>query len=320
MKGNSPMHSTVVKKVLLFLSLFIVMSLACDLSVSIAPPANPTSLPTNIVIPATEVPTQIPASPTISAATVSSDPTATALQPAFEGVEVTVDPLSIVLSPGLASGARGLQFPRAEGENVAPWEVTPGHVQLKLEGYLLQGKFHEPQIYVYPAQAYAEMYPPAFESIRRLDNILYTPGGPSLNADQLPVIPFFNAAPVFTSNVQVISFQNGQGVRFLTEYAQSAASVNNHDLFYHFEGVTRDGAYYLIAILPITSPVLAETSDAGAPLPNGGVPYPFLADPNADMQAYYASIIDVLNATPPQSFTPMISQLDSLIQSMRINP
>jgi hypothetical protein len=235
-------------------------------------------------------------------------------------VEVTVDPLSIVLSSGLASGARGLQFPRAEGEEVAPWEVTPGHIQLKLEGYLLQGKFHEPQIYVYPAQGYAEMYPPAFESIRRLDNILYTPGGPSLNADQLPVVPFFNAAQIFASNVQVISFQNGQGVRFLTEYAQFAAPVNNHDLFYHFQGVTRDGAYYIIAILPITAPVLAETSDAGAPLPSGGVPYPYLADPNADMQAYYASIIDVLNATPPESYFPTISQLDSLIQSMRINP
>jgi hypothetical protein len=220
----------------------------------------------------------------------------------------------------LASGARGLQIPRAEGEEVAPWEVTPGHIQLKLEGYSLQGKFHEPQIYVYPALEYAEMYPPAFESIRRLDNILYTPGGPSLDADQLPVIPFFNAAQVFDSNAQVISFQNGQGVRFLTEYAQSAASVNNHELFYHFQGVTRDGAYYIIAILPITAPVLAETSDAGAPLPPGAVPYPYLADPNADMQAYYYSVTGVLNATPAEAFTPTISQLDSLIQSMRITP
>jgi hypothetical protein len=164
------------------------------------------------------------------------------------------------------------------------------------------------------------MYPPAFESIRRLDNILYTPGGPSLSADQLPTVPFFNAAQVFESNIQVISFQNGQGVRFLTEYAQYAASVNNHDLFYHFQGVTRDGAYYIIAILPITAPVLAETSDAGAVLPLGGVPYPYMADPGADMQGYYASVADVLNATPSDRFTPTINQLDALIQSMRINP
>jgi hypothetical protein len=211
------MHSPIVKKGFLFLCLFIVMSLACDLSVTVASPTSPAPLPTNTVVLATEAPTQIPLTPTTVPSTLVPNPTATSAQPSFEGVEVTVDPLTVVLSSGLASGARGLQFPRAEGEEVAPWEVTPGHIQLKLEGYLLQGKFHEPQIYVYPAQEYAEMYPPAFESIRRLDNILYTPGGPSLNADQLPVIPFFNAAQIFASNAQVISFQNGQGVRFLTE-------------------------------------------------------------------------------------------------------
>jgi hypothetical protein len=62
-------------------------------------------------------------------------------------------------------------------------------------------------------------------------------------------VPFFNAAQVFASNIKVISFQNGKGVRFLTEYAQHAASANNHNLFYYFQGLTGDGAYYIIAIL-----------------------------------------------------------------------
>ena len=306
-----------MKKIYLFLSLFILVSLACDLSFTVAAPTNPAPLPTNTIIPATVAFTQIPASPTLIPATLAPNPTATALQPAFEGLEVSVDPLSIVLTPGLASGARGSQFSRAEGENVAPWDVTPGHIQLKLEGYPLQGKSQQPQIYVYPALAYAEMYPAAFESIHRLDNILYPPGGPMIN-DQLPAVPFFNAQQLFASNAQLISFQNGQGVRFLTEYAQYAASANNHDLFYHFEGLTRDGEYYIIAILPITAPMLAETSDGGAPLPSGGVPYPYFADPEADMQLYYRSVLDLLNASPSQVFTPTLDQLDQLIQSMKI--
>ena len=311
------MYSTVVKKVFLFIAIFMIASLACDLSVSVAPSTSPALLPTNTMIPGTEAPTQISASLTPIPATSASSTTPTAPQPSFEGVEISVDPLSIVLSPGLASGARGSQFSRAEGDNVAPWDVTPGHTQLKLEGYLLQDKFHQPQIYVYPAQAYAEMYSPAFESIRRLDNILYAPDGPNIN-NPLPAVPFFNAAQVFSSNIQVISFQNGGGVRFLTEYAQSAASVNNHDLFYHFQGVTRDGAYYIVAILPITAPVLAETGDAGAVLPVGGVPYPYYADPNADLQAYYTAVTALLNSTSPEAFTPTINQLDLLIQSIQI--
>ncbi|HLO17287.1 MAG TPA: hypothetical protein VK206_20815 [Anaerolineales bacterium] len=83
--------------------------------------------------------------------------------------------------------------------------------------------------------------------------------------------------------------------------------------------MTRDGLYYIIAILPISNPMLAETSDAGAPLPTGGVPYPYLADPNADIELYFRSVLDVLNATPPKAFTPTINQLDQLIQSMRVS-
>ena len=312
------MYRTLLKRTVLFLSIFIFVSVGCDMSVTVNTPASPAPQSTNTAIQVTDTSTQVPASATSIPATLASEATATVVQPSFEGVEVTVDPLRIVLSPDLASGARGLRFPRAEGE-IPVWEITPGHVQLKLEGYLLQDRMHEPQVYVYPALAYAEMVPAAFESMHRLNNIFYDPAV-AINRDGLPLVPFFNAQQVFVSNIQVISFQNGKGVRFLTEYAQYPASANNHDLFYHFQGLTADGAYYVVAILPISSPMLAETNDAGAAIPAGGVPNPYMADPNADMQAYYKSVTDLLNATPAEAFTPTLSQLDLLIQSVRIDP
>ncbi len=282
--------------------------------------ANPsvpaaTVLPANVATP----PTEIPAPATPIPATVAPSSTPTALPPSANGVAVSFGPLSLVLPPGLASGISGNQSPRNAGQDLPYWEVTPGHSVLKLEGYPLQGKFHQPQIYVYPAQAYAEMVPGAFESIRRVDNILSGPDAP-INVEQLPAVPFFNAGQVFASNVKKISFQNGGGIRFLTEYAQYPASVNNQDLFYHFQGVTRDGAYYIIAILPISNPAPAETSEAGATLPSGGVPYPDLTTPNPDMPGYYKAVSDLLNAQAPEAFAPTINQLDSLIQSMRITP
>jgi hypothetical protein len=306
-----------MKKVFLFISLFILIALACDLSVTVAPSTSPAPLSTNTALPATSVPnatpTEIPASATMLPATAIP----TALPPTSEEVEVSIDPLSLVLSPELASGARGLQIPRAEGQNVAPWEVTPGHTILKLEGYRLPGKSQPPQIYVYPAQAYAELYPGAFESLHRLDNLLGNPGAP-ISAEQLPAVPFFNAQQAFASQIQVVSFQNGRGVRFLTEYAQYPVSANNQDLFYQFQGLTSDGAYYIIAILPISNPNLAETSDPGAALPPAGVPYLYYANPNADMPGYYSAVTVLLNAAPQETFTPTLNQLDLLIQSMRI--
>jgi hypothetical protein len=150
-----------------------------------------------------------------------------------------------------------------------------------------------------------------------LNNIL---GGLPLSSEQLPAVPFFNAQQAFASNAQVISFQNGRGVRFLTEYAQYPVSANNTDLFYQFQGLTDDGASYIIAIFPITVPVLAETSDGGAVLPAGGVPYPDITNPSADWPAYYAGVTNLLNVTAPEAFSPTINQLDLLIQSMRITP
>jgi hypothetical protein len=227
--------------------------------------------------------------------------------------------LTLDIPSSVANGASGSEFPPVTDEDAPYWEKTPGHLQVSLKDYyVLQGNFHQPQIYVYPATDYAILVPGAFESMHRLQNIMsaVVPA----TADQLPTVPFFNAAQVFASNIQAISFQNGSGIRFLTEYAQYAAPVNNHELFYHFQGFSADGEYYIVAIFPITAPVLAENGDAGAVVPVGGIAYPDINDPNADFQGYYASITGLLNVTSPEAFTPSISQLDALIQSMWVAP
>lgn len=318
-----------MKKTLLFLSIFVITTLACDVAVTVAPPAIPTVLPTNTASPVTFTPvpatatfTQIPASATAVPPTFTPIPTIAVPQPTAAGVQVSAGPLRAVLPTGLAYGAYVFQIPRNQVDSGAVWAATPGHTVMQLDGYLPGGKFQEPQIYVYPASDYAFMVPGAFESIHRLDNILYSPNPPAIiSDDQLPGIPFFNAQQVFASQIKVLSFQNGGGVRFLTEYAQYPVSANNHDLFYHFQGVSRDGTYYIVAILPISAPMLAETSDGGAPLPPGGIPYPYFADgANADMRGYYTAVTTLLNNTPPQAFTPTIGQLDALIQSMWTAP
>ena len=244
----------------------------------------------------------------------------TAQPPSSTGTTATFGPVTLVIPPGVASGASGSEMPRLDSEDAAWWQKTPGHTQVMLgDYYVLQGKFHQPQIYIYPAQAYAELVPVAFEGIRRVNNIIYNPEV-LISADQLPTVPFFNAQQVFASNIQIISFQNGEGVRFLTQYAQYAAPVNNHELIYHFHGVTRDGAYYIIAIFPVTVPVLVETSDMAAALPPSGIAYPDVTAPDTDLQSYYTAVTSLLNALSPETFTPTINQLDLMIQSMQITP
>ena len=297
------MHSLRGKKPLVWIPLFSIMLLACGLSGPIAVPTNPIALPTSTII--------LPSA--------TSDPIMEAPSATPAGREVSLGRITMVLPEGLASGVQDVHFPRAEGKDLPTWSRTPGHTQLRLVGYPLQAKAHEPQIYVFPAQAYAELIPGAFESIHRLDNILYGPGG-AIRDDGLPSVPFFNAQPVFASNIKVVMFQNGGGVRLLTQYAQYPAPANNCELFYHFQGLSRDGEYYILAVLPITVPVLAESSDPAAALPVGGIPYSYYVDQDADMEDYYTAITNLLDAAQAEAFTPSITQLDALIQSLWIMP
>jgi hypothetical protein len=300
-----------MKKILLLLSILVLAAAACSYPKMAAKPTALPTVPTPLQVLATPLP------PTVTPVPTTDTPVATAT-PLFEGMAVTFAPLSLVIPPGLASGASGSQIPPAEGQDVPPWGVTPGHTQLTLEGYPLQGKFHEPQIYVYPAQGYADIQTGAAQNIQRLQVIQANPSAP-LSVDQLPFVPFFNAAQLFAANIQPLAFQNGHGVRFLTQTDQYSAPANNNELFYQYQGLTSDGANYVIAVLPINHPILAETNDPGAPLPTNGVPYPDLNDPNANWPLYYKGITDVLGA-PSGEFTPTLDQLDALIQSMKITP
>lgn len=304
-----------MKKIFLLLSMLVLVTLACGFSVNVAPTNEvPTAAETPVLI---EPPTT---TPEVFISLTQAIPATSVVQPSpVTGTLVTIGRLTLEIPSSVASGASGGDIPPVTNEDAPYWEKTPGHLSVSLnDSYVLQGKFHKPQIYVYPAINYATLVPGAFESMHRLRNVIsaVVPSTP----EQLPAVPFFNAAQVFASNIQMISFQNGSGVRFLTEYAQNIAPVNNHDLFYHFQGFSNDGNYYIVAIFPITAPVLAEASDPGAALPAGGISFPDINDPNADFQGYYASVTDLLNSTSPEAFTPSISQLDALIQSMWVAP
>lgn len=313
-----------MKKITSFILLFILIALACASCISdIVKP--PSSQPTDVALPTTVIksPTPQPATPTpeifialTQAIPGEFQPTTVPQPPTSDGTTVTFSPLTVTIPQSIASGASMSNFPRVDGEDVPWWEKTPGHLQVSLaDYYLLQGKTHQPAIYVYRALPYAELLPAAFESIHRLNNYLYAPSNvPAL--DQLPGLPIFNAQIQLAAHIQQESFQNGSGIRYITQYAQYPAPVNNADLFYNFIGITSDGEWYVVAIFPLTSPVLAETSDAAAPLPERGVAYP--ADPAANMDAYYIAITDLLNAQLPNNFTPQLDELDRLIRSMQI--
>ena len=244
---------------------------------------------------------------------ISTLPAATQIPTQAGGIPISSEGVSFVIPAGVASGANTEKMTAVDSNTDAPWNIAPTHSRLTLTAYPLQNKFHEPRIYIYTAADYAAMNPYAAEQIDRLRKIL---SGATMLEETLPLIPFFNAAQIFAAQIKLIPFPNGGGgVRSLTEYAQYAAPVNNNEMFYHFQGLSADGNYYVIAILPVTAPILPEDEKPETTVPEGGVPIPTGVGPN---QVYYFSVTEKLNSLAPDAFTPSLDELDALVQSLVI--
>jgi hypothetical protein len=262
--------------------------------------------------------TQVDEVGTVVAATMlayTASPTGSVSTPALTqmgGTPVSFETVSFVIQDGLAGGANEDRMTAVETNSNAPWEIAPTHWRVTLSDYAQGGKFHEPRLYLYPAAEYAQVNSFAAEQMENTRRIL---AGSTILQETLPRVPWFNAELLIAAHIQVISFQNGSGVRALTQYAQYAAPINNRELFYHFEGLTSDGAYYLVAILPITASILADDEKPEASVPQGGVPIP------ADIgitDTYYISVTEKLNSLAPDAYHPSINQLDALIQSILV--
>ena len=230
------------------------------------------------------------------------------------GGVVTLNNVSFTTPLGVAKDAQSEMVSAVTDTNNSPWwEIAPAHLEFTLTGYQVQDKAIEPKIFVYPADEYAKLNSNAADQIQKLKSIL---AGAPLSRDALPSW-VMNAGQIMAAKAQVVPFQNGRGVRFLTQYDQYPAPVNNHELFYHFQGLTDDGKYYVVATLPVTSSILAENEKPDAAVPSGGVPPSASSGPD---QAYYDAVTKALDAMYEDSFNPSLFQLDALIQSITVTP
>lgn len=271
-----------------------------------------TTLTSPTSTPADEVGTVV--AETMQAYTASpSESPATQASTQVSGASISFENVSFVIPKEVASDAKTDKMAPMDTNSGAPWEIAPTHLRFILSGYPLQDKFHEPAIFVYPADEYAQANSGAAEQLDRLKKIRT---GATLLRETLPTVPFFNATPLIAANIKLITFQGGSGVRFLTQYDQYPAPVNNRELFYHFQGLTDDDKYYIIAILPVTATILAEDEKPEASVPSEGVPIPTAVGPN---DVYYISVTEKLNSLSSDSYTPALDALDSLIQSLLVS-
>ncbi len=232
---------------------------------------------------------------------------------------VAYDNVSLVIPQGLATDALTGTVPALTDEQKwGPWAIAPQHIKILLDNYS-QNSYQQAAIFIYPAQDFASTSDMVKENIRRLQGIANKTI--PLAAKNMPSIPFYNAGQAIAAHMQVISFKDGAGVRLVTQYANGIGPINNSALFYHFQGLTKDGNYYIIAILP-TSADFLPADDTKYTINSPTIldfPGYYKQNPTGDdFTAYYKAVTDKLNATAPQDFKPSLSTLDALIQSISI--
>jgi hypothetical protein len=234
------------------------------------------------------------------------------------GPDIAYQGVSFSIPEGVATGVSAQVIRASSGPDIPSWEVYPEHVDLMLLEYPAQNRYHQPRIVVYPVAAFEQVSEGAAQVIAALRQLLAE--RPDTLPQTLPALPLFNAAQVFHAQVEYLDFQNGSGVRFLTQYDQNFAPINNQELIYTFQGLTSDGKTYVAAILPVNAPFLANEERPDAPVPQGGIPFPQPDSPNfgEEFGGYLDTVARKLEETAPETFTPDLSKLDALVQSIEV--
>jgi hypothetical protein len=195
-------------------------------------------------------------------------------------------------------------------EGAPEWGGRPEHIRFtfasegKPDAFPVRGAGlgNEPQIFIYPVQEFSTTSQLAKGQIEALQALLKD--RPRAPENAIPLLPLINAAQVFHAQVQYLDFQSGSGVRFITQYSQEVVGrLTNQNIFYTFQGLTRDGKYYVAAFFPITASGLSDA---------------LVQEDWSAAQAHLAEDIRHLNSLSSRDYKPDLEVLDSLIESLLV--
>jgi hypothetical protein len=232
--------------------------------------------------------------------------------PSLPLANVTCNELSFYLDPVLGSGYECDTVPESSTSDI-PMDVFiyPAHTELTIQNYPLTHTQFPPQVRIYPVKRFRELLPDVLPC--RVSDLESFISSGTWSSRELPFLPPLPMAQTFFSHETTISFNGGQGVRFITEYNESSLPISNRTVFYTFQGLTTDGMYWVAVTLPISSPILPENVDFPPP-PEGYTDESWFHN----YYSYVFNVKDALGAQAPGSFFPAINSLDILVTSITI--
>lgn len=254
-----------------------------------------------------------PAEPTSTSQPAALEPTAEALAPTLPAEPTMAPTIPLEPTPTLATiNQYGLtaSYPAGLGQNViasiqepqTQWDDLISYYQLAWVDYPVTETFTQPLIEVYNTADYAALDPAIAQEIELLQTLLAY----QTDFTELPELPYVYASAssqMLHTQEAYLSFQNGQGIRYLTFYAQNAVTLTSKDLFYTFQGFTDDKQFFVRATFPVELTTLPTERTM----------------PEMETYRAYLDALEVeIRQLDPAVFNPALTHLDQLVQSLNI--
>lgn len=196
----------------------------------------------------------------------------------------------------------------------------PEHIAVgfgKLPFY--KGKDFEfaPEITTHSVDAYSRIFDPEQKpSPSLLSNValirkLSEKSGDYKSGSPLPFVPFIDASQQVTIGFKPLSFTNGKGFRFVTQYGFEAGLINQSQLVYIFQGITDDGKTYVLATFPVSLKGLPKADDKK----HLGFDTSNYADFELKQKEYFQKASEWLIKNADQ-MTPSLATLDVVMSSI----
>lgn len=250
--------------------------------------------PTEEIVMATNAPEVATPAPEITQGGASHEPICT-----------NVEDLTICMPYGLADTLVVSTIPEVTADTGAPWEVGPEHYEIALQGYKISDAFWKPTISIYSIEKFQATAPDEINGqISQLNSLLAQK--PTI-IDQYPFLPSVNAGALIKARPFYYDedYLDIRGYSMITQFGQSFWPINNKDMFYTFQGMTKDGKYWISMNLPITQQNLPSNGD-------------YINNQDFEefantFQDYATQTREMLDQADSSTFTPSLEEFEMLV-------
>jgi hypothetical protein len=183
-----------------------------------------------------------------------------------------------------------------------PEGVAPAHVEIQF------GK-DQGTVWVFPTtdsgvKDFRKAYPTHADAQKLLRAVLRERPA---NRKELPSLPWADTGQAFNKKIGYLDFHGGSGIAWLTQWTIEPVPVNNSQLQYRFQGLTKDGAFYVAAQINVSLPSLPAT--------------PEVKDFRT-FEKHYTSYVEKagqeIGRQPDESFRPPLAPLRAMFESIQI--